>query len=223
VNRSARAGLALLLSLAVIAIAAPLVAGEQPILVVSGGRVDMPALRAALRLIPQAGPTARATVPEADAFVLRPPIRHDPLSIDLERRLSPPGRGHWLGTDELGRDILSRILHGTRPSLLVALIATVISLLLGIPIGAAAGYGGRRVDLLLARLIEASLSFPSSPFRAAVGRASAPMRACARCWSWDAPSASRAGGSSPGTCAARCSAFPPPTSRSRPVPRVPLL
>lgn len=85
----------------------------------------------------------------------------DPLAIDLESRLNPPGAGHWLGTDELGRDILSRLFHAARASLTVAFMATVVSLVLGIPLGALAGYGGRVADLVLSRLIDASLSFPS--------------------------------------------------------------
>lgn len=88
-------------------------------------------------------------------------VAHDPLAIDLDARLGPPGAGHWLGTDELGRDLLSRLLHATRPALLVAGIATGLSLLVGIPIGAAAGFAGRRIDLVLSRFIEAALSFPS--------------------------------------------------------------
>jgi peptide/nickel transport system permease protein len=86
---------------------------------------------------------------------------HDPLAIDLDARLRPPGAGHWLGTDELGRDLLSRLIHATRPALLTACLATALSLLVGIPIGAAAGFAGSRVDLILSRLIEAALSFPS--------------------------------------------------------------
>jgi peptide/nickel transport system permease protein len=88
-------------------------------------------------------------------------VATDPLTIDLDARLRPPGADHWLGTDGLGRDVLSRMIHATRPALLVAGIATALSLLIGIPIGAAAGFAGRRVDLVLSRLIEASLSFPS--------------------------------------------------------------
>lgn len=85
----------------------------------------------------------------------------DPLSIDLESRLLPPSRAHWLGTDELGRDVLSRLLHAARPSLTVAMLATLVSLLVGIPLGALAGCGGRAADLIFSRVIEASVSFPS--------------------------------------------------------------
>ena len=63
----------------------------------------------------------------------------DPLAIDLERRLLPPGAHRWLGTDELGRDVLARLAHAARPSLLVAALATAASLLVGIPVGAMAG------------------------------------------------------------------------------------
>lgn len=85
----------------------------------------------------------------------------DPLAIDLESRLMPPGSRHLLGTDELGRDILSRLFHAARASLTVAVMATVVSLLIGIPLGALAGYGGRAADMLFSRLIDLFLSFPS--------------------------------------------------------------
>src|SRR5258706_16348600 len=58
----------------------------------------------------------------------------DPFAIDLESRLLPPGAGHWLGTDELGRDNLSRLFHAARASLTVAFLATGGSLLIGIPL-----------------------------------------------------------------------------------------
>jgi peptide/nickel transport system permease protein len=90
-----------------------------------------------------------------------PWLAGDPLAIDLERRLLPPGTGRWLGTDELGRDVLARLAHGARPSLLVALLATGTSVLLGIPLGALAGYATGAPRVLLARLIDASLAIPA--------------------------------------------------------------
>ena len=85
----------------------------------------------------------------------------DPLAIDLAARLQGPGRSHWLGTDELGRDVLSRLIHAARPSLLVALFATVCSLLGGIPLGALSAGSGPRAGLLLTQAIDAMLSFPA--------------------------------------------------------------
>ena len=71
-----------------------------------------------------------------------------------------PSAAHWLGTDELGRDLLSRLLHGARISLSVGIVAQALILLIGVPIGAAAGYFGGWVDTLLSRLIDVMYSFP---------------------------------------------------------------
>ena len=71
-----------------------------------------------------------------------------------------PSAAHWLGTDELGRDMLSRLMHGARISLAVGIVAQVLILLIGVPIGAAAGYFGRWVDTLLSRTIDVMYSFP---------------------------------------------------------------
>ena len=71
-----------------------------------------------------------------------------------------PSAAHWLGTDELGRDMLSRLLHGARISLAVGVVAQALIVSIGVPIGLAAGYYGRWVDLLLSRLIDVMYSFP---------------------------------------------------------------
>lgn len=159
-NGQTRGGLVLVLSIAGVALMAPCIAGLIPIVTVSGEAIEAPALRSVARPAPWDAPAAR---PAADrpGWTLSPPIAHDPLSIDLDSILQPPGREHWLGTDELGRDVLARLVHATRPSFLVALIATAISLILGIPVGAVAGYAGPRWDFPLSRLIDASLSFPA--------------------------------------------------------------
>ncbi len=73
----------------------------------------------------------------------------NPAAIDLNHRLAPPGHGHWLGTDELGRDILSRILYGARLSLIVAISVVSCSLFLGIVLGGIAGYYGGMLDTML--------------------------------------------------------------------------
>src|SRR6266404_6114391 len=72
-----------------------------------------------------------------------------------------PGAPFWLGTDELGRDILSRILYGARVSLLVALVATTLTLGIGVGVGLAAGYFGRWIDTTLMRATDVFLAFPS--------------------------------------------------------------
>ncbi|MDQ3460411.1 MAG: ABC transporter permease [Deinococcota bacterium] len=86
---------------------------------------------------------------------------HDPTLQNLDARLSPPGaEGHLLGTDRLGRDMFSRILWGARLSLLVAVTAVSISLVLGVTLGMISGYVGGWLDDLLMRLADIQLSLP---------------------------------------------------------------
>ena len=86
---------------------------------------------------------------------------HDPGKIDIENILTAPSRQHLLGTDSLGRDLFSRMVYGTRISLLVGLIAVGISALIGILLGSLAGYYGRWVDLLIMRFVDIMLCFPT--------------------------------------------------------------
>lgn len=74
---------------------------------------------------------------------------YDPVQIDMTKRLSPPGAGHPLGTDALGRDVLSRVIYGGRASLVLAVIATCCSMAAGLVIGLAAGYCGGVVDTVI--------------------------------------------------------------------------
>lgn len=87
---------------------------------------------------------------------------HPPGAVDLMGRLAPPavGTGNLLGTDQLGRDILSRIMHGARVSMLVGLATVSISAALGVGLGMVAGYCGGALDRTLARLAELLLAFP---------------------------------------------------------------
>lgn len=86
--------------------------------------------------------------------------RYDPLAQDLVLGASPPSWSHPLGTDELGRDILARVLHGSRSSGGVALRAVLLSLLIGLPLGAVAGYFGGRLDQFLMRGVDIWMAFP---------------------------------------------------------------
>ena len=85
----------------------------------------------------------------------------DPNFTNLEQKLSPPSAQHWLGTDNLGRDVLSRILHGASISMTVGLIAVAVSLGIGVVIGAIAGYFGGATDQVLMRSVDALLCFPT--------------------------------------------------------------
>ena len=85
---------------------------------------------------------------------------YDPLAIDLRGELEGPGVGHPLGQDKLGRDILSQVIYGSRVSLVVGLVVVGISLLIGVSLGAAAGYFGGVFDTLLMRIVDILLAFP---------------------------------------------------------------
>lgn len=86
---------------------------------------------------------------------------HDPAEIHLIRQLQPPSREHLLGTDDLGRDVFSRLLYGTRVSLIVGLVVVIFRALIGIAIGLFSGFYGGRVDTLLMRITDAFIAFPS--------------------------------------------------------------
>jgi peptide/nickel transport system permease protein len=86
---------------------------------------------------------------------------YDPNEINVKALLLGPSMQHWMGTDGLGRDVLSRMLHGGRISLLVGLVAVGISTLIGILLGAIAGFYRGWVDVLIMRLVDVMLSIPS--------------------------------------------------------------
>lgn len=86
---------------------------------------------------------------------------HDPNFQVLRERLAAPSAAHWLGTDHLGRDIFSRLLHAGRISLFVGFSAMLGAITIGTTLGAIAGYYGGRIDAVLMRLVDIVISFPS--------------------------------------------------------------
>jgi peptide/nickel transport system permease protein len=87
----------------------------------------------------------------------------DTASVDLLQRLAPPSREHLLGTDDLGRDLLGRLLEGGQVSLLVGFAAALVSALIGTVIGLAAGWRGGRLDAVLMRLTDGVIALPLLP------------------------------------------------------------
>jgi peptide/nickel transport system permease protein len=85
---------------------------------------------------------------------------YNPVRISLADRLAPPSAAHWFGTDEIGRDLLSRVMYGARISLWIGIVVVLIAGGAGAVIGAVAGYLGRRVDNLIMRVMDVVLSFP---------------------------------------------------------------
>jgi peptide/nickel transport system permease protein len=86
---------------------------------------------------------------------------HDPIEQDIFSKLQGPSATYWLGTDYYGRDILSRLLHGARYSLIIGIAATFFAMVLGSLIGMVAGYYGGRFDLLIMQVMDILLAFPS--------------------------------------------------------------
>lgn len=85
---------------------------------------------------------------------------HDPYTVDLLAAGQPPSAEHWLGTDEVGRDVFSRLVYGSRVSLSVGLVAVTIATVIGITLGAISGYFGGLVDGVLQRLTDTVMCFP---------------------------------------------------------------
>lgn len=104
------------------------------------------------------------------AALLAPVVApHDPLKQDLNHTLGRPDRVHPLGTDNVGRDVLSRVIWGTRVSLVAGFGSVVIAVVVGGVLGLAAGYAGGRVDNLIMRVMDAVLSFPPLVLALALG------------------------------------------------------
>ena len=94
---------------------------------------------------------------------------HDPLKQDLANILLPPSGAHWLGTDNLGRDIVARVIYGTRVSLIAGLASVALAVVAGSLLGLAAGFAGGRFDSIVMRLMDAILSFPALVLALALG------------------------------------------------------
>jgi len=93
-------------------------------------------------------------------------VANDPLSVDIRHRLAPPAwmdggtPAHVLGTDQIGRDLLSRVIHGGRVSLIIGVTAVLISSTIGVLLGLVAGYAGASVDWIIMTLVNVMLTFP---------------------------------------------------------------
>lgn len=85
---------------------------------------------------------------------------HDPFEIDMGNRLQASSSTHWFGTDQLGRDVFSRIVYGAKITVGLGLFAIILSVLIGVPIGLVSGYVGGKIDAVFMRIIDGILSFP---------------------------------------------------------------
>jgi peptide/nickel transport system permease protein len=98
----------------------------------------------------------------------------DPNHQDLAHVLQGPSAEHWLGTDDLGRDLWARLIFGARISLIASLIAASVAVVIGVPVGVLAGYFGGWLDSVLMRLVDTLLSFPALVLAVGVGAALGP-------------------------------------------------
>jgi peptide/nickel transport system permease protein len=99
---------------------------------------------------------------------------YDPVEMNLGNRLQAPSGAHWMGTDELGRDIFSRVLYGTRLALKIMIIVLLIDLPLGVFLGIVAGYFGGWLDEVIMRLADIFMAFPRLVLAMAIGAALGP-------------------------------------------------
>jgi peptide/nickel transport system permease protein len=99
---------------------------------------------------------------------------HDPYATDPVNKLLPPSADHWFGTDNYGRDIFSRVVYGARISIWTGMIAVSISFIIGVPLGAIAGYYGGRTGSIIMRCMDILLAFPSLVLAMAIAAAMGP-------------------------------------------------
>ncbi|HEX7706518.1 MAG TPA: ABC transporter permease [Thermoanaerobaculia bacterium] len=150
-NRLSLVAVWYIVAMAAIALFAPFLATSAPLLEKGEDGWRSPALT---------GRSDLDATQRVRSFAIHAPVPVSPTVIDLSVRLSPPSWKHPLGTDDLGRDVLSRMIHGARISLAVGLLATLIALVAGSILGAIAGYYGGAADWIVSRLIEVVLCFP---------------------------------------------------------------
>lgn len=162
-NKPALVGVVLVLLMGCMALFAPFLAGDTPILMRGNGRIYIFPNIISYKTLRAKNLYANFDrwEPAEGEFAIRPLIPYNPLRQDLRARLQPPNRTHWLGTDDRGRDVLSRIVWGARISMSVGFIAVGIAGIIGVVLGALAGYYGGIVDTLILRLIEIWICIPS--------------------------------------------------------------
>ncbi len=149
------AGLVFVLVLFALALFAPFLAGSRPIAAVVNSELVFPALSKNARL------TWDRSAEGDRGWSIHPPVPYGPTDIDLSANLMPPDGDHLLGTDDRGRDVLARMIHGSRVSLSVGFVAVSIYSVIGILLGALAGFYGGRVDMFISRVIEVMMCFPT--------------------------------------------------------------
>ena len=164
-NRLAMAGLCGVFFLLALAAGADFLANNKPYYMAYHGRTYFPLFRSALVKVGLAKWPAEilnTNFKTLDAeHIVFPPVPYEPSGIDLTAPFESPSSKHWLGTDKLGRDIMAGIIHGSRISLSVGFVAVGIALIIGVLLGALAGFFGAWVDLIISRIFDVMLTMPT--------------------------------------------------------------
>ncbi len=170
-NKLAVAGLSVVLVMFVLALAADFIANDEPIAMKYHGRTYFPVLKQyAVSLGWSQWPREFQNISfkeftgaqfGPDDWAWFPPIRYSPTDVNLSETIQSPSRHHLFGTDEIGRDIASRMVHGSRISLSVGFVAVSIYIFIGVIIGALAGYYGGAIDVITSRVIEIMMTIPA--------------------------------------------------------------
>lgn len=160
-RRVNRASLVAALFVVLIALTADFIASDKPILLSLKGELhllpnvfDPPALRA----FDNVGLLDRM---DENDWAVFPPVPWGYNSHDLAHVLSAPSHEHWMGTDSSGRDVMARVVHGSRVSLAVGVLSVIVLVLVGVFVGSVAGYFGGALDLVLMRIVEIVHSIPT--------------------------------------------------------------
>jgi len=155
-DKLAITGLILIGILFFIAIFAPLLAGNKPYIYNEKGTVYFPLFKD----YPQFKNVNFRDKKNIN-FKIMPPVPYSPSEYNLDIILEAPSKKHLLGTDDQGRDLASRMIHGTRVSILIGFIAVFIYVTIGIVVGSIAGYYGGIADMIISRIIEVVMCFPT--------------------------------------------------------------
>ncbi len=158
-DRLALAGFIIILFLLTTAIFDNLLAGNRPIFLRWNGKIYFPVLFEYHELYGVDFEKVTNNLGRGE-FAIFPPIKYSPTQTDLFSVLSPPSMSHLFGTDDRGRDVLSRMIHGTRISLSIGFVSVGIAAIIGIVLGAIAGFYGGKIDFIISRLFEIMMTFP---------------------------------------------------------------
>lgn len=154
--------------LVAVALLAPFLANDVPLVASVDGELHFPAAHTVFGGDPPPAPdrsdwkTWWALLPgDGDDWALMPPWPYGPYEVEVDRIRAGPDLEHPLGSDDVGRDVLARIVHGTTTALGIGLTATLLALAAGVLVGGAAGYWGGWIDTAAGRLVELFLCFPA--------------------------------------------------------------